>query len=222
MPERAQRGGLFRAALRRAGFGVAALLLGGLAWNFFDFLARIEQTEQIPARHADGAVALTGGADRISDALDLLSRGVVDRLLITGVNPATSKAELVRQSPHARALFDCCIELGYMAANTIGNAAETERWVRLRHIRSLVVVTSNYHMPRAMAEIASALPDVQLVPFPVVAERTRNRPWWSDGASTRLILWEYCKYVAARVRLQLVPGASGRTEEAAARGSDRS
>ncbi len=172
----------------------------GLAWSFSSFLERIAAVETPVDGHAEGAVALTGGADRISDAVDLLAQGRADRLLITGVNPSTTPGEIVKQTPAARRLIDCCIALGYDAANTVGNAAETERWVRANHIRSLIVVTSNYHMPRALAEMSSALPGVALTPYPVVSERGRH-PWWSDVTSTRLILWEWIKFNAATLRI---------------------
>ena len=74
---------------------------------------------------------------------------------------------------------------------------------RSRGFRSLIVVTSNYHMPRALAEIAHQLPDVALVPFPVVTDRQRAEPWWTNGATARLMLSEYMKYVYARVRIGL-------------------
>ena len=186
---------------------VAAVVLPAAAavWSFTGFVALIESQEVVPDRHADGAVALTGGADRITDAIDLLTAGRVDRLLITGVNPQTTQAEILRQRPNARAAFECCIELGYEAANTVGNAAETERWVKAHGIRSVVVVTSNYHMPRALAEFASAIPDTELLPFPVVSDRARTRPWWIEPQSTRLIVTEWAKYVAASTRLLLTP-----------------
>jgi uncharacterized SAM-binding protein YcdF (DUF218 family) len=180
----------------------------GLAWNFGAFLDRIAAVETPVSGHAEGAVALTGGADRISDAVDLLAQGHADRLLITGVNPATTPDEIVRRTPAARSLIDCCIALGYEAANTVGNAAETERWVRANHIRSLIVVTSNYHMPRALAEMSSALPGVELKPFPVVSERGRHGPWWTDEATTRLLLWEWIKFNAATLRIGIAAPSS--------------
>ena len=189
--------------LTAATLGLSLCLAGGLglAWSFSAFLDRIAATEKPLSGHAEGAVALTGGADRISDAVALLADGHADLLLITGVNPSTTRGEIVKQTPAARQLIDCCIALGYEAANTVGNAAETERWVRANHIRSLIVVTSNYHMPRALAEMGSALPGVELVAYPVVSEHGRQHPWWSDGASARLILWEWIKYNAATLRI---------------------
>ena len=186
-----------------ATLGLSLCVAGGLglAWSFSSFLDRIAAIETPLDGHAEGAVALTGGADRISDAVALLAQGHADRLLITGVNPATTRGEIVKRTPAARALIDCCIALGYEAANTVGNATETERWVRANHIRSLIVVTSNYHMPRALAEMGSALPGVELLAYPVVSEHGRQHPWWSDGASARLLLWEWIKYNAATLRI---------------------
>ena len=78
---------------------------------------------------------------------------------------------------------------------------------RAQGFRSLIVVTSNYHMPRALAEIAHQLPDVALVPFPVVTDKQRLEPWWSNGATARLMVSEYVKYVVARLRMGLNPAA---------------
>ena len=105
----------------------------------------------------------------------------------------------------------------------MGNAAETERWVRANHIRSLIVVTSNYHMPRALAEMGSALPGVELVAYPVVSEHSRAHPWWSDGASARLILWEWIKFNAATLRIGLAaPPDAEPVAEAGSRTAARS
>lgn len=181
----------------------AALALGCLALGFVAFVATLDRSETEPSRHAEGIVALTGGADRIADAVALLAKGHADRLLISGVNPSTSRLEIGRLAPEARKLLDCCIELGYAAANTVGNAAETSRWARAHNIHSLIVVTSNYHMPRALAEIGNALPEVELIAFPVVAEPSRPGGWRLDGQRFRLVLAEYLKYLAALARMRL-------------------
>ena len=65
------------------------------------------------------------------------------------------------------------------SVNTLGNAVETRRWAQAKGFRSLIVVTSAYHMPRAMAEIAHQLPEVALVAFPAVTDRLRTEPWWT-------------------------------------------
>jgi uncharacterized SAM-binding protein YcdF (DUF218 family) len=155
-------------------------------------------------RNADGIVALTGGASRIADAIELLALGRGKRLLISGVNRATSSKEISRLNPEFERWVRCCVDFD-RSLNTLGNAIETRRWAESRGFRSLIVVTSNYHMPRALAELSHQLPEVALVPFPVVTDRQRADPWWAGGATARLMLTEYAKYVFAKLRMGLHP-----------------
>jgi uncharacterized SAM-binding protein YcdF (DUF218 family) len=177
--------------------GGAALVLGFLA-----FLWLLPNEEIVLDRGADGIVVLTGGTSRVTDALELLAAGRGKRLLITGVNPGTTTADIAHQVAGYDRLLSCCVDLDYSAINTLGNAVETRRWAIDRGFHSLVIVTSAYHMPRALAEIAHQLPDVTLIPFPVVSDRLRIEPWWSNGATTRLVLSEYFKYLFAHVRMR--------------------
>jgi uncharacterized SAM-binding protein YcdF (DUF218 family) len=197
--------------MRHVGFALAAivvLVVPVLVAGFFWFAGRVPQAEVALDRNADGIVVLTGGAARIADAIELLASGRGKRLLISGVNPTTRSIELARLVPEYQKMFSCCVDLDHSAINTIGNAVETRRWVRDRGFHSLVVVTSSYHMPRAMAELAHQLPDVTLIPFPVVPERRRGEPWWSSGATTRLMISEYLKYIIAVVRTRLDAAAT--------------
>jgi uncharacterized SAM-binding protein YcdF (DUF218 family) len=175
-----------------------------LALGFVWFLSRVQGEDVALDRNAEGIVALTGGAARINDAIELLAAERGRRLLITGVNPTTHTAELARLTPQYRKLFECCIDLDRSAVNTIGNAVETRRWARARGFRSLLVVTSAYHMPRAIAELSHELPDVTLIEFPVWTERQRSEPWWSNEATARLVISEYLKFVYAVVRMHVV------------------
>jgi uncharacterized SAM-binding protein YcdF (DUF218 family) len=139
--------------------------------------------------------------------VELLASGRGRRLLITGVAPTTNVAELVRLAPGHDRWFGCCIDLDYAAVNTVGNAAETRRWARERGFRSLVVVTSGYHMPRALLEISHRLPDVTLIPFPVITEQ-RREPWWSNPGTVRILVFEYLKLIVAAARIGLEPAAA--------------
>ena len=79
---------------------------------------------------------------------------------------------------------------------------QARRWATEHGFHSLIVVTSTYHMPRALAELSHQLPDIALIPYPVVSDQLRIEPWWSNGTTTRLVLSEYLKYLAAKVRMQ--------------------
>jgi uncharacterized SAM-binding protein YcdF (DUF218 family) len=201
----ARRGALARAIAIVHYSIVLTIVIGvlALALGFVWFLQRVPTAETPPERSAEGIVVLTGGALRINDGVELLAARRGRRLLITGVNRTTHSNELARLTPQYRELFGCCIDLDHNAENTIGNAVETRRWTRKQGFHSLLVVTSAYHMPRAIAELAHELPDVTLIEFPVLTERQRAEPWWSNGATARLVISEYLKYVVTVVRLRI-------------------
>jgi uncharacterized SAM-binding protein YcdF (DUF218 family) len=192
-----------RRRLRAAAVAALALLFIGAAIGFVGFLSQLHGTEVKPAREADGIVVLTGGSSRVSDAMELLAAGYGKRLLISGVHPTSAVSDISRSLSDNQSLLGCCVDLDRSAVNTRSNAAETRRWVHERGFKSLIVVTSNYHMPRAIVELSHAMPDVALFPFAVVGDKWRDEPWWTSGATIRLLLSEYAKYVAAEVRVRL-------------------
>ena len=151
---------------------------------------------------------LTGGPFRIGDALDLLAAGRGRRLLISGVNPLTRSREIASLVPEHQRWFNCCVDLEHSSTNTIGNALETRRWVEGRKFKSLIVVTANFHMPRAMVELAHQLPDVTLVPYAVVSDKVKVETWWENSETARLLFLEYLKYILARVRMVLPSAAA--------------
>ncbi len=176
----------------------------GAAVGFIAFLSQLRGVETQPARNADGIVVLTGGSSRVSDAMELLAGGYGKRLLISGVHPTNAASDISRSLPdNQSSLLGCCVDLDRSAINTRSNAAETRRWARERGFKSLIVVTSNYHMPRAIAEMSHAMPDVTLIPFAVVGDKWRDEPWWTSGTTFRLLLSEYAKYVAVELRVRL-------------------
>ena len=203
-------------AVRRRQIGslfsrLVLLTLVALGVGFLVFLWLLPSEEIVLDRNADGIVVLTGGTSRVTDALELLAAGRGKRLLISGVNPGTTTSDIAHQVSEYSRFLSCCVDLDYSALNTLGNAVETRRWVIDRGFHSLIIVTSAYHMPRALAEIAHQLPDVVLIPFPVVADRLRVEPWWSNSTTTRLVLSEYFKYLFAKVRMRFDSVTAGAT-----------
>ncbi len=191
--------------------GTAALLFVG---GFAVFTAAIAPREPAGLKPADGIVVLTGGASRIADGVQLLASGHGQRLLITGVNRSTSPDEIRRTLPDNEHLLDCCVDLGHRALNTFGNAIEAAEWTRSQHFRSLVVVTSAWHMPRALVELGRALPEVELVAYPVVTDRMQAPNWWTDAQTVKLLLKEYLKYMMAQAKIRPAQAVAPKTQPA--------
>ena len=182
-----------------AGLVGVILFTGGFFW----FVSQVSDQEASVERKADGIVVLTGAAARIPDAIELLATDRGKRLLITGVHRDTRMREIARLTPLYSKYFTCCIDLDRSALNTFGNALETKHWATEHNFNSLIVVTSNWHMPRAMAEMQHQLPLARLIAYPVVSERAKAEAWWSNGESVKLLVSEYVKYLFALARMHL-------------------
>ena len=181
--------------------GVAAFLVVALIWaaGFFAFVARVQQSTPLPEPlPAEGIVALTGPntSERLGAAVGLLSEHLGQRVLVSGVDRDVSREELRRTSKTVRRLYECCVDLGFTAADTVGNARETAEWAKAMRYESLIIVTSDYHMPRAMLELRSTLPGAKLQPYPVATSVINAHYWWKTSRGARLMVGEYSKYLA--------------------------
>ena len=146
-----------------------------------------------PLPPAGGIVALTGGDDRVSEALALLADRQAPRLLISGAGRGTYLGDFTKDDAQAATQYAADITIGHMAGTTHGNALETANWANAHHIQSLIVVTADYHMPRALQEMQAAMPGVTLIPYPVrppAMRKVLNLP------TLRLLAGEYTKFLA--------------------------
>jgi uncharacterized SAM-binding protein YcdF (DUF218 family) len=179
---------------------LALLLVTG---GFFYFLwqvgnvAAIQQVEE-----ADGIVVLTGGRARVETAIELLEEGKARRLLISGVHRDSSSASIRRAINGKRETFNCCVDIDKAALDTVGNAEQAAGWARQNHFNSLIIVTSDYHMPRSLIEMGRQLPGTHIIPHNVRSDPASL----ADPALLRVLLPEYLKYVAARLRLGVRSG----------------
>ena len=188
-----------------AGGPILAFLAG-----FAVFSVAVMNYEPHAPAHGDAVVVLTGGELRVREGLKLFADGAGRRILISGVNRATSKDDLRRLSGLAPNLFECCVDVGYSALDTVGNATETRTWLETWGFRRLIVVTSNYHMPRSLMELGRALPGVELVPHAVISRNYQSDEWWRHPGAIKLVLREYVKFLPAAGRWmagRLIPPA---------------
>lgn len=176
----------------------AASLVAGLQ----HFVLTLPQPTKNAIQFTDGIVVVTGGQQRVDDGLFLLTNGMADRMLISGVGEGVSRAVLVQElgldDKEANALF-CCSELDFTASNTRGNAVAAHEWAQQHGMRSLRLVTANYHMPRALVVFAREMPELDLYQWSVVPSDLRIEDWWLDRAMFRLLAREYAKYLAETI-----------------------
>ncbi len=196
----------FACLLAALALGVVVLVLG-----FVEYAGDVALLRPDLSRKADAIVAPTGGVQRIDDAVQLLLAGRGRRLLISGVNNAVSDRDLIKAIPQAAALIACCIDLDYRALNTAGNAQETAKWASRNGFSSLIVVTSDYHLPRVLLELKRESPSLTLIGHPVRSQAFMQDNWWRKGAILRLLLSEYSKYVLARLQVRLDRSLAGPT-----------
>jgi len=197
--------------------GLAISALIAFVIGFTHFVHTVATFEKPDTNQtADAIVVLTGGSERINDAVTLLDQGRARRLLISGVHPGTTRETLAGMTTGSGALFSCCVDLGHAAMNTVGNAKEARNWARGNGFESLIVVTSSYHLPRSLYEIRRAMPEASLIPYPVTAHRVALDDWWKNPGTTRLMLAEYTKYLMSIIKLRLSgPAISYETAQAA-------
>ncbi len=213
-------------------FPIVLILLAAWVVGLLAFASRVANSTPPPdPPQADAIVALTGASViRLEAAEALLEEGLGQRLLISGVNRETTRKQVratlitggqttESQTPSGRATtggaFDCCVDLGFQAENTLGNARETAPWVARHRYRTLIVVTADFHMPRALLELHAAMPGVVLYPFPVATEAVDARRWWASPDQARRMVLEYCKYVVILFRNGLLSLSPARRPSAA-------
>lgn len=164
---------------------IIALLL--VVWVFGFLWFAIALPQPAPASPTDAIVVPTGGPGRIARGIAMLEGGGAPRLLVSGVFEDVTPAEFAAEYQVPHHLMECCITLGFAALDTRGNARETAQWVKQRGVGSIRLVTSDWHMRRAVAELRGTLPgDVTILPDAVSTE-----------PSFTMLFLEYHKFLAS-------------------------
>jgi uncharacterized SAM-binding protein YcdF (DUF218 family) len=162
-----------------------ALVLVAWAFGFLWFAIALPRPAGADEK-TDAIVVPTGSGGRIQRGLDLLRRGTSERMLVTGVDADVRPREFAVEYDVSARLMECCVTLGFAALDTRGNARETAVWMAEHDVRSIRLVTSEWHMRRAARELDAILPDGT----PVLRDAVRTEP------SLWILLLEYHKLIA--------------------------
>ena len=176
---------------------VFLLVFGGGFIRFAEMVSSMVPPEN---PKADAIVVLTGGSQRLVQAVDLLQEGAAGRLLVSGVHPSTSSTQIRKMTRGSEALFTCCVDIGHKALDTIGNAYEAVGWIKSHDYKRVLIVTNNYHMPRSLYELRILDPNTEFIAYPVVNSDLKDRNWLSNTQALRMMFGEYLKLSYAVVR----------------------
>ena len=182
-----------RLALRLAVLGLVAVAVWAV--GLVRFATQIPNAVANPDATTDAIVVLTGGSGRLDAGLELLAGRRAPKLFVSGVYRGVDVATLLEVSKRAPGDIECCIEIGHSAGDTAGNADETAAWMDDHGYRSLRLVTSSYHLARALLEFRLAMPGVTLVPHPVFTQTVKQDRWWAWPGTASLIVGEFNKYL---------------------------
>ncbi|MFP4314328.1 MAG: YdcF family protein [Alphaproteobacteria bacterium] len=164
------------------------LWLGGLA----GYVISIYNTHNLyPKQKTDAIVVLTGGNYRIPTGLDLWSKLYAPELFISGVHEKNTRKSILSGWVGEGRLPLCCLTLDFKATTTRENAIQTKKWVDRNDIHSIRLVTSDYHMPRALLELKTQMPNLKIIPHPVQIYQSKK----GIDFSKRLLIMEYNKFL---------------------------
>ncbi len=179
------------------GFALLLLMCGFIV---FVIVVKTSKPPQIITK-ADGIVVLTGkGGGRLQAGGLLLKNKHAERLLVSGVNPAISEEEVQSLLGLSRKQTTCCVDLDYNAENTYDNGRETANWASALGYEEIILVTSDYHMPRAEIEITTAQKRLRIISYPVKTENTGEKSWRSRTDYAKRLLREYAKLLVSLAR----------------------
>lgn len=169
------------------------------------FTSAINSYEALPKNvQADAIVVLTGGSHRTYAGIDLLEKGIAKRLFVSGVARDMDKQHFFNRFSVPKKFQKCCVEIGYEATNTKENALEVQRWANKYNIKSVLLVTSHFHMPRSLMEFQRSASELKIIPYAAKPELFKSQEEQKIEIKYFLLVGEYNKLIGACLRTIIV------------------
>ena len=193
-----------------------SIVIVGITVYFFiglvDYQERILSLKEYSSKTAANIVILTGGSNRIRDGLKIVnnfnnSAIINTKLLISGTGKGFTISNIIKLLPKNKSLdifIKCCIELDSKSQNTSSNAIETFKWAQKNNIKTFILITSNYHMPRAVLEFKAKMPDFEIITHPITPKKNDISNWMHSFETFSLIFVEYSKFLIAIFKINIL------------------
>jgi uncharacterized SAM-binding protein YcdF (DUF218 family) len=188
--------------LIRATLCAAFLLIGLWVFGLVKYVDNLPVRGNIDSSITDGIVIFTGGSMRLEKGVELLKKGVAEKLFVSGVGKRANLDNILMLSgelPDNILELKDKIDLGYEAQDTRGNAIEVIKWVKSNDYKSIRLVTANYHMPRSYFELTDKMPELKVIKNPVFPKEIKINKWWRHGITKKIMISEYNKYIVRRI-----------------------
>ena len=177
----------------------AIILITFILWigGFCLFAYKINHFNTDATKNTDAIIVLTGGRNRIYEASKLFNDKKAKHLFISGVAKDIT-LENIQNTQNIKITDFHNVEIGHNADNTVENADEATAWIKNNNIKSIRLVTSNYHIYRSLIEFRKKLKDTEILPHPVYSEYIEKK-WWTSWQTFSLIFKEYNKLLCAYI-----------------------
>ena len=180
--------------------------------GLFNYQEKILSLKEYSPKRASNIVILTGGSNRIRDGLKIIknleSSAIINtKLLISGTGKGFTISNVKKLLPKNKSLnifLKCCIELDNKSKNTHSNAIETLKWAKKNNIKTFILITSNYHMPRAALEFKAQMPNFEIITHPITPKKHDISNWMHSFETFSLIFIEYSKFLIAISKIKIL------------------
>lgn len=170
---------------------------------FIDFTYKTFSYRQ-NSRKADAIVVLAGGKGRVEEGVRLFRESRAEYLFFIGVDRSVRKSDLYR--PRVGDPSPEKVILEKASRNTLENSIFGRDLIVQHDIRSIILITSRYHLKRSSILFRNSLPkEIAIYPYPVDSKNLKE-DWWSHGGSFQLLFREFYKYCMFRLFFMLAPG----------------
>jgi len=172
---------------------VAALIASYIIYLFSGFIGDVRETGYEASGKADAIVVLTGGLGRAEVGLNLLSVGTAGVMILSGVHEDADLGAIffnkkLNENDKLRIILE------KKSRSTIENAIEVRRIFEEKGFRSMVLITSGYHMKRALYIFRRVMPgDYIIMPYSVESPNFDETRWWGS-TSFGLLTAEFLKF----------------------------
>ena len=184
-------------------FSLLMIALVVVAVLFVDFTYKTFSVSQHSVK-TDAIVVLAGGKGRVEEGVRLFRDHQARNLFLIGVDPAVRKGDLFRELKGEGGGERVFLE--NVSRNTLENALYARDLLLKKEVHSILLITSRYHLKRAVLIFRNTLPkEITVYPYPVDS-RNLSEEWWSHEGSFRLLFSEFYKYCLFRIFFLFAPG----------------